>query len=174
MIQDPLVQQFVGQNPRAPAMQAALMAHISEHVGFAYRAKIEQQLGMALPPEDEKLPPEVEVALSGMMAQAARQVLQQSQAQAAQQQSQQQAQDPVFQLQQQDAANKTRELDLKEKKILADASEAADKLELDRDALVAKIAMDDKRVTSQEEIATARMSVDAIRDGIKNQQSRGN
>ena len=174
MIQDPLVQQFVGQNPRAPAMQAALMAHISEHVGFAYRAKIEQQLGMALPPEDEKLPPEVEVALSGMMAQAARQVLQQSQAQAAQQQSQQQAQDPVFQLQQQDAANKTRELDLKEKKILADASEAADKLELDRDALAAKIAMDDKRVTSQEEIATARMSVDAIRDGIKNQQSRGN
>jgi len=174
MIQDPLVQQFVGQNPRAPAMQAALMAHISEHVGFAYRARIEQQLGMALPPEDEKLPPEVEVALSGMMAQAARQVLQQSQAQAAQQQSQQQAQDPVFQLQQQDAANKTREIDLKEKKILADASEAADKLELDRDALVAKIAMDDKRVTSQEEIATARMSVDAIRDGIKNQQSRGN
>lgn len=174
MIQDPLVQQFVGQNPRAPAMQAALMAHISEHVGFAYRAKIEQQLGMALPPEDEKLPPEVEVALSGMMAQAARQVLQQSQAQAAQQQSQQQAQDPVFQLQQQDAANKTRELDLKEKKLLADASEAADKLELDRDALAAKIAMDDKRITSQEEIATARMSVDAIRDSMKNQQPRGN
>ena len=71
-MQDPIIMQLIGQNPRAPQMQAAMMAHIAEHVGFAYRQKIEQQLGMPLPPEDEKLPPEVETALSGMMAQIGR------------------------------------------------------------------------------------------------------
>ena len=99
-MQDPMVAQLIGQNPKAPQIQAAMTAHIAEHVGFAYRQKIEQQLGMALPPMDEKLPPEVEVALSGMMAQAGQQVLQQNQAQAAQQQAAQQAQDPVVQMQQ--------------------------------------------------------------------------
>lgn len=174
MVQDPMIQQLIGQNPQAGQMQAALMAHISEHVGYAYRGKIEQQLGMPLPPEGEKLTPEIELALSGMMAQAAQQVLQQSQVQASQQQAQQKAQDPVFQLQQQDAANKTRELDLKEKKILAEASEAADKLTLAQDALTGKLSMEDKRITSQEEIATARMSIETIRDGLRNQQSRNN
>ena len=162
MIQDPMIQQLIGQNPKAGQMQAALMAHIAEHVGYAYRAKIEQQLGMPLPPEDEKLSPEVEIALSGMMAQAAQQVLQQDQAKAAQQQAQQQAQDPVIQLQQQDIQIKTRELDLKEKKMMADAAAQADKLALDRDALAGKMVTEDKRIQSQEEIAVARMSVDTI------------
>jgi hypothetical protein len=70
-MQDPIVMQLVGQNPKAPQIQAAMMAHVAEHVGFAYRQKIEQQLGMPLPPEDEKLPPEMEIQLAGMMAQAA-------------------------------------------------------------------------------------------------------
>jgi hypothetical protein len=119
-MQDPLIQQMIGQNPKAPQIQAALTAHIAEHVGFAYRQKIEQQLGMALPPEDEKLPPEVEVALSGMMAQAAQQVLQQSQAQVAQQQAQQQAQDPVVQMQQQELAIKQQDAQTKAQKIQGD------------------------------------------------------
>jgi hypothetical protein len=131
MINDPLVQQLVGQNPKAAQMQGAMMAHIAEHVGYLYRQKIEQQLGLPLPPEDEKLPPEIELALSGMMAQAANQVLQQSQGQAAQAQAQQQAQDPVLQMQQQELAIKQGELALKQKKIIADAAAQADRLKLD-------------------------------------------
>jgi hypothetical protein len=116
-MQDPIIMELVGQNPKAPQIQAAMMAHIAEHVGFAYRQKIEQQLGMPLPPEDEKLPPEMEIQLSGMMAQAAQQVLQQSQAQQAQQQAQQQSQDPLIQMQQQELALKQKELQLKEQDI---------------------------------------------------------
>jgi hypothetical protein len=86
-MQDPIIMQLIGQNPQAQMLQAAMMAHIAEHVGYGYRQKIEQQLGMALPPEDEKLPPEIEIALSGMMAQAAQQVLQQNKASAAQEQA---------------------------------------------------------------------------------------
>ena len=140
MINDPIVQQLVGQNPKAPMMQAAMMAHIAEHVGFAYRQKIEQQMGMPLPPEDEKLPPQIETALSGMMAQAAQQVLMQSQAAAAQQQAQQNAQDPVLQLQQQELQIKNREVDIKEKKLQIDAAAQADKLHLEEKKLAVDAA----------------------------------
>ena len=112
-MQDPIIMQLVGQNPKAPQIQAAMMAHIAEHVGFGYRQKIEQQLGMPLPPQDEKLPPEIELQLSAMMAQAAQQVLQQSQSMAAQQQAQQQQQDPLIQMQQQELQIRTQEVQIK-------------------------------------------------------------
>jgi len=116
-MQDPIVMELVGQNPKAPQIQAAMMAHVAEHVGFAYRQKIEQQMGMPLPPEDEKLPPEMEIQLSGMMAQAAQQVLQQNQSQQAQKQAQQQQQDPMIQMQQQELQIKQQELALRKQEV---------------------------------------------------------
>ena len=151
MVQDPLVQQLVGQNPKAPQMQAALMAHISEHVGYAYRQKIEQQLGMPLPPEDEKMPPQVELALSAMMAEAANQVLQQSQSAAAQQQAQQQQQDPVIQMQQQELQIKNREVDIKEKKLQVDAAAQADKLKLEEKKLAVDAAAKADQLRAQQQ-----------------------
>jgi len=149
MLQDPLIQQFIGQNPRAPAIQAALTAHVAEHVGYMMRQKIEQQLGMPLPPEDEKLPPNVEIALSGMMAQAAQQVLMQDQAKAAQQQAQQQAQDPVVQMQMQELQLKSKELELKAQKISLDAASAADKQALEEQKVTGQLELDSMRVGAQ-------------------------
>jgi hypothetical protein len=120
-MQDPIIMELIGQNPRAGAMQAAAMAHIAEHVGFGYRQKIEQQLGMPLPPEGEQLPPEIEISLSKMLAQASQQLLQQNQAQAAQQEIQKQAEDPVVQMQQKTLQIKEGELQLKGQKIQSDA-----------------------------------------------------
>ena len=134
-MQDPLIMQLIGQNPQAQVMMGAMQAHIAEHVGYAYRQKVEQQLGMPLPPEDEKLPPQVEIAISGMMAQAAQQVLQNSQAMVAQQQAQQQAQDPVIQMQQQELQLRAKELELKEKKIAMDAAAQADKIDIERERM---------------------------------------
>lgn len=141
-MQDPIVMQLIGQNPKAPQIQAAMMAHISEHVGFAYRQKIEQQLGMPLPPADEKLPPQIEVALSGMMAQAAQQVLQQSQQQAAQQQAQQQAQDPVLQMQQQELQIRQQEVQIKDKEVTGKLAIEEKKLQMEAMAKVGKYQMD--------------------------------
>ena len=162
-MQDPIIMQLVGQNPRAPQIQAAMMAHIAEHVGFGYRQKIEQQLGMPLPPEDEKLPPQIEIALSGMMAQAAQQVLQQSQAQVAQQQAQQQAQDPVVQMQQQELQIKQGELALKEKKLQVEAAARADELELKEKALQVDAAYKADKLEADQERDGARMGVDIAR-----------
>jgi hypothetical protein len=128
--QDPIVMQLIGQNPRAPQIQAAMMAHVAEHVGFAYRQKIEQQLGMALPPEGKELPPQIEIQLSSMMAQAAQQVLQQSQSQAAQQQAQQQQQDPIIQMQQQELQIRTQEVQIKEQEAQIKAMKAKADIEL--------------------------------------------
>ncbi|NBR49635.1 hypothetical protein EBU02_12495, partial [bacterium] len=60
MLQDPMIMATIGQNPRAPAIQAAMMAHLAEHAGFQYRKQIEAQMGLSLPPEDEDLPPQIE------------------------------------------------------------------------------------------------------------------
>ena len=108
--QDPLVQQLIGQNPQAQAIQAALAAHIAEHVGYAYRQKMEAAMGVQLPMPDEELPEDLEKQMSKMLAMAAPQVLAQSQAMVAQQQAQQQAQDPLVQLQQEEMQLKKQEL----------------------------------------------------------------
>jgi hypothetical protein len=162
-MQDPIIAQLVGQNPRAPQIMAAMQAHIAEHVGFGYRQKIEQQLGMPLPPEGEQLPPQIELALSGMMAQAAQQVLQQSQAQAAQQQAQQQQQDPVVQMQQQELQIKQGELALKEKKLQVDAAAKADELELKEKQLQVDAAYKADKLEADQERDGARMGVEIAR-----------
>jgi len=127
-MQDPKIQQLLQGNPMAQQLQQAMMAHINEHLGFAYRVQIEQQLGMALPTtKDESgdevgLNPQVEAQLAPMLAQAAQQLLQQNQQQAAQQQAQQQMQDPIIQMQQQELQLKAQDLQRKTQKDQVDAA----------------------------------------------------
>ena len=95
---DPLVQQLIGQNPQAQKILAAMTAHIAEHVGYGYRNKMQEAMGMPLPVlgKDDALPEHVELQLSKLMAQAAPMVLNQSKQIVAQQQAQKNAQDPVL------------------------------------------------------------------------------
>jgi hypothetical protein len=164
---DPIVAQLVGQSPNAPKIAAALDAHIAEHVGFQMRQEIEAQLGIPLPPQDEKLPVEVELALSEMMAQASQQVVQQHQAQAAQQQAQQQAQDPVMQLQMQELQIKQQEVQMKgqvemarmqldqqrfqleAQKLAIDSAAKADKQELDEQKVSGQLELEAMRIGAQ-------------------------
>ena len=131
-MQDPKIMQIVGQNPKAQMIGAAMMAHINEHVAFEYRKQIEEQLGIPLPGMDKELPKDMEVEISRMMALAAQKLLQKDQAEAAQAQAQQAAQDPLVQMQQAELQLKAKEVDLKEKKLAADAAAQADKLELEK------------------------------------------
>jgi len=119
-MQDPLVQQMIGQNPQAQAIQGAMMAHIAEHLGFGYRQKIEQAMGAPLPAPDAEMPEDMEIQISQLVAQAAPQVLAQSQAVVAQQQAQQNQQDPVMQAQLIDQQVKQGELQRKVQKDAAD------------------------------------------------------
>jgi hypothetical protein len=130
-MQDPMIAQQIGQNPMANQMMAAVQSHIAEHLAFSYRAKIEQQMGVPMPAPDSKLPPEVEVQLSRLAAQASTQLLQNNQAKAQQEQAQQQMQDPIMQMQQQELQIKNAELQNKAQKTQADIQNAQAKLQLD-------------------------------------------
>ena len=167
MLQNPAIAQLIGQNPRAPMIQAALTAHVAEHVGFMMRQKIEQQLGMPLPPEGEQLPPNVEIALSAMMAQASNQVLMQDQAKAAQMQAQQQQQDPVVQMQQQELQLRAKEVELKEKKILVDAAIAADKQELEEQKVSGNLELEALRVGAQINESKSKNEFEQERAGVQ-------
>ena len=137
-IQDPIVQQLVGQNPQAQAIMGAMQAHIAEHVGYAYRQKIEEAMGASLPSPKEELSPDLEVELSRLIAQAAPQVLAQSQAMAAQQQAQQNAKDPVMQAELIDQQVKQGELERKKAKDHTDAQFKAKELALKEQELQSK------------------------------------
>ena len=157
MINDPMIAAMVGQNPQAQMIMAALQAHMAEHIGYMYRQQVEKQLGMALPPEDEKLPPEAEFALSSMLAQAANQVMQQGQAAAAQQQAQQQQQDPVVQMQQQDLAIRQQEVQIKAQKAQTDARLA-----------VAKMALEKQKAQESSQLAAMKVGVQVQSEKLRN------
>ena len=145
-MQDPLMAQQIAQNPRVNEINGAMQAHIAEHLGFHYRSEMEKQMGVTLPSPEDKLPPEVEVELSKLIAQASAQLLQQNQQKAAQQKAQETAQDPLVQMQQQEIQIKQGELQLKQQKIQSDAQ-----------AKMAQIKTEQARIESQREIEFARM-----------------
>ena len=119
-MQDPIIMAQIGQNPMAQQMQAAVMAHIAEHLSFQYRKQIEDRLGATLPAPNAELNEDMEVQLSKLVAQASTQLLQMHQGQAAQQQAQQQMQDPIIQMQQQELQIKAQEAATKAKKVEGD------------------------------------------------------
>ena len=155
-MQDPKIQQMMQNNPMAKALQAAMMAHINEHLGFAYRVEIEKQLGMTLPPmkdemgEDNPMEPEVEARLAPMLAQAAQRLLQQNQQQAAmqaqQQRAQQMQQDPMVQMQMQELQLKAQEQQRKAQKDQADIMLKQQQQQIERQRIAAQQQTDDKRI----------------------------
>ena len=147
-MQDPKIQQIVGQSGLAQAIQSSAEAHIREHLGFEYRKQIEKQLGVPLPPVGEPLPEDIEKELSSLVSKAAEKLLKKDIAEAQLQQQMQQAQDPVVQQQ-------NRELDIKEAEVRRKAEGERMRIEAD----LAKTKMRDEtereRIESQKEIAGA-------------------
>jgi hypothetical protein len=155
-MQDPKMQQMIGQNPQAQAIQAASMAHINEHIAFEYRRQIEEQLGVTLPDPEQQLPEEAEAQLAPLIAQAAQQLLAKNQGEAQQQQAEQQAQDPLIQMQQQELQIKQQEAQAKAQKMMADAQIDQARLEIEK-----------MRIESQERIAGAQLGAKAELDKSK-------
>jgi len=157
--QDPIIQQMVGQSPMANQIQGALAAHIAEHVGFAYRKKVEEAVGIPLPGPDEELPEDVEVQVSRLVAEGSKRVLAQSQQQAAQEQAQQQAQDPLIQMQQQELALKQGELQLKQAEMQMKQQLQQAELQLKQQ----QMALNAAAKSDELELAEKRLAFDAVK-----------
>jgi hypothetical protein len=158
-MQDPKLQQIVGQSPFAAAIQNAMMAHITEHVAFQYRKDLEKQLGVPLPPENEPIPEDIEVQLSQATAMAAQKLLQSNQAEMAQQQAQQEAQNPLTQIQMKELEIKERAQQLKEQEFQHQAALDKAKVELDMAHKASTIEVDRERIASEDEREGARVGV---------------
>jgi hypothetical protein len=157
-MQDPKIQQLVGMNPMAQQIQAAMMAHVNEHIGYEYRKQMEMRMGMELPPdneqyEEEGIPEHLEVRISQLAAQATQQLLQQNQQEAQAQQNAQAAQDPLVQMQQMELQLKQADLQLKQQKLQVDAAAKEDQLQIERD-----------RIEAQKEIAGMQVGAKTAKD----------
>jgi hypothetical protein len=163
MLQNPKIMGLIQQTPQGQAIVAAMMAHINEHLGFAYRKEVEQAVGLLLPTEEQgkNMAPEVAAQVAQLSAQASMQITQNAQAQAAQQQAQQQAQDPMMQIQQQELQIKMQELQLKAQKQAMEAAAKAD-----------QIRIEESRIEAQKEIAAMQVgaSAAAAKDKLEKQQ----
>jgi hypothetical protein len=180
-MQDPKLMQLMGQNPNAQSMMASMQAHIAEHLAFEYRRQVEMQAGVPLPPPNAEMDENTEVAISRLAAQAAQQLLQKNQAEAAQQQAQQMAQDPIIQMQQQELQIKQGELELKKQKMMIDAAEKNDRIELEMARIEsqeeiaglnvgAKLATSKADLEAKQEEAGLRMGIEIAREATQNER----
>jgi len=162
-MQDPKIAQIIGQNPQAQAIQAAMMAHINEHVAFEYRMEMEKRMGFTLPSEEENktIDPQIADQVAQMAAQAAQQLFKQNSDEVKQQQYQQQMQDPVVQMQMQELKIKEAEIQLKAQKQQVEAAAKAD-----------QIRIEESRIAAQKEIAAMQVAATAAaqKDKLARQQ----
>ena len=160
---DPKLKEIVGQSPFAGAIQAALSAHITEHVAFQYRKEIEKNLGVAMPNEEKPLPEDTEEELSRVTAEAAEKLLQQNTAEMQQEEAMKQQQDPLTQIQQRELAIKEQELMHKKQMDLA-------KLELEALKLKSNEETQKDRLESEDRREGVRIAAKLATDASKEQQ----
>ena len=180
-VQDPKIQQMVGQSPNAQTIMATMTAHMQEHLAFEYRRQVEEQAGVPLPPPNAEMDEKTELEVSRLAAAAAQQLLRKNQGEAAQQQAQQAAQDPVMQLQQAELQLKAEELRQKAQKLQVDAADKADRLDIERERIAAqkeiaglnagvKVATDKARLASDEQLEGLRVGVQVARESMTSEQ----
>ena len=147
-MQDPKIQQIVGQSPFAGAIQSAMASHITEHVAYQYRKEIQLQLGVEMPSEDQPLPEDTEEEISRLAAEAAQKLLGKNQAEVAQQQAEEAAKDPLTVIQQREIAIKEQEL---KHKIEMDRAS----LDLDATTKIGNLDLQAERIKSENKRAGA-------------------
>ena len=161
-IQDPMIQQMIGQNPMAQQIGSAVQAHVAEHLSFLYRKKIEERIGVPLPPPNEKLPEDVEVEISRLTAQAGAQLLQMNMAQAQQAQAQQAAQDPMIQMQQAELQIKAEEVKRKAAKDQADIALAQARLQVEQERIAVEARKEQQRIAAKSSDAEKKLKADVL------------
>jgi len=167
LMQDPMVAQMIGQSPMAQQMGAAIMAHVAEHMAFAYRQQVEEQLGVPLTPPDAELDERTEVQISRLVAQAAQQLLQSNVGKAQQAQAQQMAQNPQLQMAQQELALKAQELQRKEADSQRDFQIAQEKINLERERIAVEMQKEQLRQANQARQADKKLRADMVKTVMK-------
>ena len=159
-IQDPKILALVQQSPNATVIQAALEAHLREHLSFQYRKEIEEQLGVELPPIGEALPRDVEQRLAGLVAAAAEKLLQKDIAEAQAEENRKKMEDPVVQMQQEELRLQAADIERKAK---------GDQMRAEADLLKTKTTAETERlrISSQEKTTGAQIGAKIATESMK-------
>ena len=161
--QNPEMMQIVQQSPKAPVILAAASDYVNQHLTMQFRKQVEQEMGIELPPEGEPLPADVEKRISSLVAEAAQRVAGTSQQRAEQERIEQQQKDPLILMKEREVAIKEGELQRKaaddQARLQLDAAKAANRDEIERE-----------RISTQAEIAGARIGQATASDLLANKQ----
>ena len=178
-VNDPQIAEKLNLSPDAQIKQAAMNAHIAEHVAFQYRQDIERELGTHLPPVDSTLPEDVETRLAKLVVPAAEQLTGKSIQRMEAEQMAAQAQDPVLQLQKEELALEDKKITAKTQvdlaKIDADLTETAERIasteKIEGAKLGVKIAetstkeeLESKKIASQDKLEGAKLGVEIAKE----------
>lgn len=191
---DPKISELLNLAPDAQVKQAALAAHVAEHVAFQYRQDIEKELGVALPAVDSTLPEDIEYRLSQLVAPAAAQLTGRAQQEMQAQEMMQQAEDPVLQLQKAELELENIKIETKAStdmaRIQADLTKAAARDDLDRDKLAAeqkvegaklgvriaetntKEELESKKIASKDKLAGAKIGIEIAKELMVDNRER--
>ena len=145
---NPEIQAILGKSPNASSILAAASAYVNDHLTMKFRNQVEQEMGIELPPIGEPLPADVEKRISELVAQAAGRVTQKAMMDAEQQRINEQMQDPLIQAKQAEIAIKEAEV---QRKATADAA----RLQLQAQRQQDQKELEERRISSQEQIAGA-------------------
>ena len=168
--QDPKIAQLVGQSPNAGAIQAALAAHIQEHLAFEYRKQIEEAAGVPYPGPDSEMNEQTELEVSRLAAAAAQKVLQINKNEVQAQQAEQAQNDPIVQMQQMELQIKAKEVEIKEQQLAIQAAEKADRIQIEQDRIAAqreiaglqtgaRLAVDQAKLSAQQQEAGVQLGI---------------
>jgi hypothetical protein len=195
---DPDITQQVQNSPNGKAIGGAMDAHIREHLAFIFRRQIEEELGVPLPPANERLPENVEKRLSVLVADAADQMLGKKKQKAQAEEQAKQQKDPIIQqrerelaIQEQEAQRKQQadaakqqfegeklaasqqqdaaELGLAEQKLAASQQQDAAELELERQKLASKERIESAELALDEQKLIVKTKVDQQKEDVKTQ-----
>ena len=143
---DPKMMQIIQASPKAKQIEAALAAHVLEHLGFQYRQEIEKELGVPLPPPDQPLPQDIEVRISALVAEAGSRLLGRDVAEQQLKEQMAKMQDPVIQQQ-------NRELDIKETQVESKIKTDAARIAADLKKAEERLEIEKRKIASNEMLA---------------------
>jgi hypothetical protein len=150
------------QNPVFQNNQQAMLvlqSHIQEHFAMLYRQQVEEMIGSPLPAEGEKIPPELENQIAQAAAQATQQISAQAQQFAAQQGEG--GIDPLLQI-------RMKELELKERELQRKEAESQSRLAFDKQKEQVKTVLEETKIQQDASQAAERIQVQREKMRVSN------
>ena len=157
---DPDVAQQIQNSPNGQAIGGAMDAHIREHLAFIFRRQIEEELGVPLPPTNEKLPENMEKRLSVLVADAADQMLGKKKQKAQAEEQAKQQQDPIIQQRERELAIQEQEAQRKQQADAAKQQLEGEKLAASQQQDAAELALAGQKLAASQQQDAAELELE--------------